>query len=347
MVLVVGPEVAYLNPAPIVVPDNVTVSAGFVHVPNTGGYYHGWVYEAHWTIDGVAYSQCVKGGGFGNCIHDQRDPDQPPFMTVEGWVYQPDGAPVPEVTPTYPSPAAPPQVVPDPLPAVVPIPTQPNPLPLEVPDLPDAEPVAPPANPPGAPTTTPATRPATKPVAPAVPRPVPIGVPAPEAEPIVNGAIVPQSPPPPTVTPTDAHVVNGLPVRSPGPQPTPEGIAKEVGRIEEKLAQLLSPSRAPMGDQTDRLGLIFQLLQTLIEFLTAVNSGGDYQLSSPCVLDEDDQRIVSTVEYSGATTTLGVVLNKLDALAELLQVHKDLKQPICRQLPPVGQPVTVNFVQTD
>ena len=171
--------------------------------------------------------------------------------------------------------------------------------------------------------------------------------PKPNAQPTENGALVPQAPPPPVGTPVDAHIVNGQPVKSPGPQPTPEGIAQELGRVEKKLAQMLSPKEKGAGDRLDLLDDKLDLLRLLWELITSVSAGGQYTLSSPCVLDENNDRIVQAVDYPGALNSFGVLSNKIDALAALLQTHKDLKQPICRQLPPVGQPVTVNFVQTD
>jgi hypothetical protein len=35
--------------------------------------------------------------------------------------------------------------------------------------------------------------------------------------------------------------------------------------------------------------------------------------------------------------------NKVDALAALVQTHKNMRQPICKPAPPTGQPVTVQF----
>ena len=228
-----------------------------------------------------------------------------------------------------------PAVVPQIAPTIVPI----APSPVRPSPLPEVEPNLVPTTP--GPTAPPAT-------APQVPRRT-VPLPLPGATPTKDGVIVPQAPAPVAVTPPDAHfpVPGAPPVTGNGPRPTPEGIAQELGRLEQKLARLSDPGPAGNGDGTDRLGLIFQILSTLVEFLTAIQSGGGYGLSSPCELDENGERIVTTVEYPGAPTTLGVVLNKLDALAALLQVHKDLKQPICKQTPAVGQPVTVNFVQVD
>jgi hypothetical protein len=132
-----------------------------------------------------------------------------------------------------------------------------------------------------------------------------------------------------------------------GPQPKPEAIAQELGRLEQKLARLSDPGPGGPGDGSDRLQLLSGLINRLIEFATSMTSGGGYSLSSPCELDENGDRIVTTVEYPGDTNYLGVLSNKIDALAGVLQVHKDLKQPNCKQPAAVGQPVTVNFVQVD
>jgi hypothetical protein len=327
-------------------PDNASVSTWYQWVPPVFGFGWGWTYRYSWQANGQTVQGYVTAGILGNPATDSRTFEQGPLMEVF-WARQGTPDPLPEAEPVYPQPSPNPQVVPEPLPEPQKLPAQPSPLPLVVPAVPNADPVAPPATPPGTPTTTPATRPATRPKAPPVPGPLPITTPKPNAQPTENGALVPQAPPPPVKTPVDAHIVNGQPVRSPGPQPTPVGIAKEVGRIEEKLAQLIDPKRAGNGDLTDRLGLIWQAVQALIEAIKSQAEAGSYQLSSPCELDGNNNRIVRTVNFDGAFTSLGVISNKVDALADLLQVHKDLKQPICRQLPPVGQPVTVNFVQTD
>lgn len=325
---------------------NTSVSTWWGYYPQTGPGPYGWAYYWMWQgAQGPVYGS-MRVGPFNETSLDGASPGQGPQMQI-AWRVVATGEPVPEAEPVYPQPAQSPQVKPEPLPAPQPAPAQPAPLPLVVPAVPDADPVAPPANPPGTPSTTPANPPATRPQAPPVPTPLPVETPTPDARPTENGALAPLRPPPPTPTPTDTHIVNGQPVKSPGPQPTPEGIAQELGRVEKKLAQLLSPKE---GSAADRLGLLddkLDLLRLLWELITSLTAGGQYTLSSPCELDEAGQRIVKTVQYDGATSAFGVIFNKLDAVADLLQEHKDLKQPICRQLPPVGQPVTVNFVQTD
>lgn len=232
---------------------------------------------------------------------------------------------------------------------------EPEPLvePLVVPTLPKAPPVAPPSpvNPaavpvpealpvPGRPATVPAAPPATLPFVPGQPKPA--GVPVSTA-----GTVTPQLPPGPTVTPTGTHFPGGVPIPSNPPQATPQGIAEELGRIEKKLAKVLSPEGTALGDLLDKIEKYGDEVMRIWELLTSITGGGSYELSSPCVLDENDERIVEAIPYDGALGSIGVLSNKIDALAGLMQVHKDLKQPICRQTPAVGQPVQVQFVQIE
>lgn len=233
----------------------------------------------------------------------------------------------------------------------------PRPLPQRVFPLP-LVPLAPPLTEPGGPEPLPEVGPDLVPITPgptappavapkAPPRWLPF--PLPDGTPTKDGEIEPEPPTQVTVTPTDAHfpVPGASPVTGNGPRPTARGIAQELGRLEQKLARMQNPGPGGDGDGTDRLGLLFQTLNRLVDFLTSITAGGGYELSSPCVLNDFDERIVTTVEYGGGLSSLDVLSNKIDALAALIQAHKDLKQPMCKPKKPVGQPVTVNFVQVD
>jgi hypothetical protein len=227
-----------------------------------------------------------------------------------------------------------------------PLPSTPSWTPRRTPATTPSTPADPQISPSVVPTTPgPSAPPATQPLVPRRTVPLPI----PGATPTKDGAIVPQAPAPIAVTPSDAHfpVPGGAPVLGNGPQPKPETIAQELGRLEQKLARLSDPGPGGPSDGSDRLQLLSDLIGRLIEFATSMTSGGGYSLSSPCELDENGDRIVTTVEYPGDTNSLGVLSNKIDALAGVLQIHKDLKQPNCKQPAAVGQPVTVNFVQVD
>lgn len=248
----------------------------------------------------------------------------------------PDGYQAPQVNPDT---ATTPRSLP-------PIPLRPIPLPGNPTVVPEPQPEADPLPAPG-------PGPSRRPVAPPIPKPA-----VPNAAPALPGRIIVVRPDgklpapakdPVAITHPDAHfpVRGAPPVTGNGPRPTPEGIAQELGRLEQKLARLSDPGPEGPGDGSDRLQLISDLIERLIEFTTSMTSGGGYGLSSPCEVDESGERIVTTVNYPGATNSLGVLSNKVDALAALIQVHKDLKQPNCKQPAAVGQPVTVNFVQVD
>ncbi len=179
---------------------------------------------------------------------------------------------------------------------------------------------------------------------------VPLTPPLPGVQQINNsGALVPAALPKLAPTAEEAHfpVPGGAAVGSiaTAPQATLAGIAAEVGRIESKLNRLLNPSVS--GDASDLLQLLWQGIQALVNSLTDNRPGGQYELSSPCVLDSNDERVVYTAGFPETEDNTAAVLARLDALAALLQIHKDLKQPICHQTPAVGQPVQVQFVQIE
>jgi hypothetical protein len=156
----------------------------------------------------------------------------------------------------------------------------------------------------------------------------------------VNGEIVPTTPKPVPVTPPGSHypVPNGPPVTGISVRPDIAAVAQEVGRIEQKLERLMSPAPDTLGE---KWGLILRA----VEALMASASGGTYTLTEPCDPDGDGVFVKREVPYLGAFDQLGVLSNKLDALAELQQAAKDLRQPTCN--PPLpkrtGEPVTVTF----
>lgn len=171
-----------------------------------------------------------------------------------------------------------------------------------------------------------------------------------EGQPLSNdGKLAPLAPAPATITPTDAHypVPGGAPVGSiaKAPAATLAAIAVEVGRVEQKLERLLNPLAS--DNAGDLMRLVWDAAQQIINAQLDNRDGGEYVLSSPCELDANGDRIESTVAYPETEDNFSAVLVRLDALAALLQTHKELKQPICRQTPAVGQPVTVQFVQIE
>ena len=274
---------------------------------------------------------------------------------------EPDAWYQPSVVPPAPIPEA------EPLPEEKPKPLAPPPLPL-APPVPDGVPVEPPPNPASPPGQRPGS-PTTPAKAPPVPRPglpvpwwtpanppAPVFTPRPGANPAQqtgpDGGIVPQPAQPVPVTDPGSVIpwpgAAPIPGTSPAPAPTLQGIAQEVGRIERKIEMMMSPS-AP-GNLLDRFEELAGLLGPIWDALQSIDGGTTYTLDSPCEVDGEGKRLPAReVEAPGALSTLGLIVNRLDALAQLLQVHKDLKQPNCRgaDVPVSGEFVTVNFEQID
>jgi hypothetical protein len=169
---------------------------------------------------------------------------------------------------------------------------------------------------------------------------------------IKNGALPAPAPAPvPTTDPGSIVPWPGaapIPGTGPAPAPTMDGIAQELGRIERKLEVMNTPN-AP-GNLVNQIGNLQDLIGPIVELILAATSGTVYTLDSPCEVDGDGNRLPAVVvEAPGGLTQFGAILNRIDALAELLQVHKDLKQPNCRgaDVPVSGEFVTVNFEQID
>jgi len=149
----------------------------------------------------------------------------------------------------------------------------------------------------------------------------------------------------PATTPAGNEKIGPVTVTTNAPQATLAGIAGEVGRIEQKLAKMIRPPAD--GDLTDRLGLLGSVLKALYEeFFTGLPSG-EYILTSSCEKLPNGNRIEYEVPILATQNRFDAIFERLDALADLIQTHKDLKQPICRGTQPTGQPVTVNFTQIE
>jgi hypothetical protein len=216
---------------------------------------------------------------------------------------------------------------------------QPLPYPANVPEVeaPEVLPAVAPVEPGPEPQASPIVIPG--------PVPLPLPVADPSGVTVQNGSVLAAAPlPVPVTDPTSIIPWPGaapIPGTGTAPAPTLEGIAQEVGRIERKIEMMMSPT-AP-GNLRDLIGPI-------VEAILAFTSGTVYTLDSPCEVDAEGNKLPPVeVQAPGALTQFGAILNRVDALAELLQVHKDLKQPNCRgaDVPVGGEFVTVNFEQID
>lgn len=237
--------------------------------------------------------------------------------------------PVPGSTPVEPDPAT--------LPDTPGSPSQPaTPGPVITPTLP--RPFAPPwiqPNTPTAPGSVPGQFPSnpTQPTQPTAP----------------DGTVTPTRPGPVTQTQPGSIVpwpgAPSIPAIGPAPRADLVGIAQEVGRIERKLDLMNTPTST--GNLIDLLGEARRLAEAIWELLTSLSAGTTYTLDSPCEVDGEGVKLPPIeIEAAGATSAFGVLMNRTDALAELIQAHKNLKQPGCKHKL-AGEIVTVNFQQIE
>ena len=165
-------------------------------------------------------------------------------------------------------------------------------------------------------------------IAPMPARPIPQYLPATTPQGLPQLAPAPE----PQTTPTDQRQYGPRTVTSQGVRPDLQGIAEEVGRIELKLAMVLGTLDAPE--------------------VPYVFGSGAYVMEPICDFDSDGDplpdRVVSWTAGTGEMAELG---KKIDAIAELLQIHKEMRQPICGGAhggaPAAGVPVTVTFEQEE
>jgi len=120
-----------------------------------------------------------------------------------------------------------------------------------------------------------------------------------------------------------------------------QGLANEVGRLEQKLVLLIQ--KAATDGPVD-MGPIEDLLRRLLGRTDQPFNGGIYALNSPCEKEPDGSLKASVpVAYPPTEGFEEAVFARFNAIAELLQVHKDLKQPNCASRKAAGTPVSVTF----
>ena len=162
-----------------------------------------------------------------------------------------------------------------------------------------------------------------------------------------EGKEVPPKLPPVPTTPKDVHSIGNAGGRIAGRtmRPSPVGIAQEVGRIEQKIASMNRgfPTLGGLGD-------ILRLLLGLNELLNSQKGGTTYTLESvcECPVDEEgcEEEITEVVTPGGYY--VDEILARIDALPQLLQAHKEYKQPICNEAPCLeGDFRTISFISDE
>lgn len=129
----------------------------------------------------------------------------------------------------------------------------------------------------------------------------------------------------------------GTPIGHPSERPpaTAQGTAAMLGKLEQKL-RVIGDRLGQGGGGAGGIGDLTDAIQLLLSFWQTPYPAGQYTLENPCKPQEEPL----TAKWPGGAGEVSELNAKLDALAELVQHHKTMGQPVCikeRQ----GQPVTV------
>lgn len=244
---------------------------------------------------------------------------------------------------------------------------QPGPIPI-VPAAVPQSPLSPAATGAGAPSLTPAGVPDASPVP--VPAPVPGGLPAgqpstppvPATAPRVTRTVTRSTPgslaqgvtatgpvqqpvtPIVPVTPVTAVIIGGQTIGGPAlaPPANLEGMAQELGRLERK-AEMTLDRLGPLANLPD----VIDALADLVDLIDRLDPGGSYSIRPACGTDANgDPLPVIEVPIAPGLGLAHAVTARLDAIAELIDHHKQLRQPVCKGKP-TGQPVTVTALEVE
>lgn len=119
-------------------------------------------------------------------------------------------------------------------------------------------------------------------------------------------------------------------------------MAAELGRLERK-GELMLERSGPLAQIPD----VVDAIADLVELLDSFDPGGSYSIRPACGTDANGDPLPPIeVPIQPGLGLAHAVTARLDAIAELIDHHKQLRQPICKGKP-TGEPVTVTFVESE
>jgi hypothetical protein len=156
---------------------------------------------------------------------------------------------------------------------------------------------------------------------------------------------LPLPPVPPVVTtPKDIVKVGDEIIGGPGQAPRPDlvAIAQELGRQEKKQESML-----PKLSALELLPDIIDALADLLDLVDDFQPGTTYSVRQPCGTAAGGGPLPPVkVTVPDALGSTAAIVNRLDALADLIDIQKQLRGTVCKGKPS-GQPVTVTFAEVD
>jgi hypothetical protein len=155
------------------------------------------------------------------------------------------------------------------------------------------------------------------------------------------GALAPVAAAPVPTTATDARRYGTRTVTAQGARPDLAAIAEEVGRIEQKVGQLLGGMDSS-PDWLDSLTgqLINRLVSELLDALMVDVPATTYAYTAPCNKDPVTDEPITWEAQIEAADYQPAIVARLDAIAEAMGILKTWRQPICKGAPVSNVTVT-------
>jgi len=159
----------------------------------------------------------------------------------------------------------------------------------------------------------------------------PVSPAGPQTQTVTNsGTVVDPAPAPTPQTPTEARQHGTTTITSGAPRVDPAAVAEELGRVEQKLGRLVGAmDKTPDWLDSQLTSLLQQLIPALLDALKVDVPADTWEFSAPCDRDEDGEPITHTVELPGEDFPEATI-TRLNEIAQVLQVLKDWRQPLCR-----------------
>lgn len=130
------------------------------------------------------------------------------------------------------------------------------------------------------------------------------------------------------------------------PAPTPEGLAEAIGRIERMVGIGLEECCCDGEAGGVDLSEVLDAIQGLRDDLLYEVGGDVYEIHPPCGATADGEPLPPVLfPVPAAIGEAGAAVARLDVIAEMIAMLKTLPQPVCKGARPIGNPVTVTFVE--
>lgn len=141
-----------------------------------------------------------------------------------------------------------------------------------------------------------------------------------------------QTEPDTKVDPTDkdSHFINGKEIKGKGARPDLVSIARELARVEDKVAKIMTHGPEGNGiDWIDRLLDLLPYMQQLIDALIPDVEGYTWEVAAPCDKDADKNPLIVSYELP-SEEYMPAAIRRLDAIMDMMKQTIAWRRPVCK-----------------